>query len=394
MRHRTPCVRPVRCGCRPATPYAAPVAKQPTPHSPVKPPSTGTSSLSSGRARRSTWGQLLERELQRQELQPAPSRRHRPPPAAACSSGTRTSAVRRSRTSPCGARASTPSASSRRRRQVTPQHRPDRGHLRRRRALRSSRQRRGGRGGGDQEPGPDRRLLHRGGLQDAPEDRRLRDQGTLQPHPVGAEGRGWPGPRHLRPQGGRLPRRRLHQGERAHLGPAPHAGHQDPREIRQSFHPSAPRDVKELDFSSRSVFAAVGGHGGGRIDALRRGSGALVWQRRIDGDAETIDKVGGEVFVGGHFDKICTQPAKPGGGACDGQYLARRKGARSRPRTAPWGPGTPRPTAPTGWDARGGDPGTTSSSWEAPSPRSTSTRTGSGPLRGVPVVPLNQQEHH
>jgi outer membrane protein assembly factor BamB len=74
--------------------------------------------------------------------------------------------------------------------------------------------------------------------------------------------------------------------------------------------------VWALALSSTSLYAAVGGHEGGQLDAFDAGTGGLRWNRFADGDVQAVALDGGEVLAGGHFLNACGDTSgAPGGGS-------------------------------------------------------------------------------
>lgn len=71
-----------------------------------------------------------------------------------------------------------------------------------------------------------------------------------------------------------------------------------------------------LALSSTSLYAAVGGHEGGQLDAYDPGTGGRRWSRYADGDVQAVALAGGEVIAGGHFLNACGDTSgAPGGGS-------------------------------------------------------------------------------
>ena len=62
-----------------------------------------------------------------------------------------------------------------------------------------------------------------------------------------------------------------------------------------------------------SLYAAVGGHEGGQLDAYAPSTGRRRWHRFADGDVQAVALTGGEVLAGGHFLNVCGTNA--GGGS-------------------------------------------------------------------------------
>jgi outer membrane protein assembly factor BamB len=74
--------------------------------------------------------------------------------------------------------------------------------------------------------------------------------------------------------------------------------------------------VWALALGSTSLYAGVGGHDGGQLDAFDPGTGGLRWSRFADGDVQAVALAGGEVLAGGHFLNACGDTSgAPGGGS-------------------------------------------------------------------------------
>lgn len=72
--------------------------------------------------------------------------------------------------------------------------------------------------------------------------------------------------------------------------------------------------VWSLALGSTSLYAAVGGHEGGQLDAYDPGNGARLWSRFADGDVQAVALAGGEVLAGGHFLNACGDTSGAAGG--------------------------------------------------------------------------------
>lgn len=74
--------------------------------------------------------------------------------------------------------------------------------------------------------------------------------------------------------------------------------------------------VWALALGSSSLYAAVGGHEGGQLDAYDPATGRRRWSRFADGDVQAVALAGSEVLAGGHFLNACGDTAgAPGGGS-------------------------------------------------------------------------------
>jgi hypothetical protein len=102
------------------------------------------------------------------------------------------------------------------------------------------------------------------------------------------------------------------------------------------------RVVTDITASGDRVYGAMGGPTGGAVFAVSSASGAEVWERRLDGDAEAVEVMGGELFVGGHFNRVCTTPAQSNTGTCLDGSDRRDRGASLDPASGvltSWNPG-------------------------------------------------------
>jgi outer membrane protein assembly factor BamB len=82
------------------------------------------------------------------------------------------------------------------------------------------------------------------------------------------------------------------------------------------WHTAPLGQVWALALGPTSLYAAVGGHEGGQLDAFDPGTGGQRWSRFADGDVQAVALAGGEVLAGGHFLNACGDTAgAPGGGS-------------------------------------------------------------------------------
>ncbi|WP_306207424.1 PQQ-binding-like beta-propeller repeat protein [Actinoplanes sp. RD1] len=89
--------------------------------------------------------------------------------------------------------------------------------------------------------------------------------------------------------------------------------------VDRGFTPKPDSQVNSIAVDGGTVYAATGGQGGRALAYTT--AGRLKWQRVFDGDAVAIATLGGSVYVGGHFDKICRSARNGSQGAClDGSY--------------------------------------------------------------------------
>ena len=80
--------------------------------------------------------------------------------------------------------------------------------------------------------------------------------------------------------------------------------------------------ILDMTVRGNKVFVAAGGPRGGFAAAYGRGAGKPSWRQRFDGDAAAIDATKHTVYVGGHFDELCTtdNTAQNNGDCLDGAY--------------------------------------------------------------------------
>lgn len=87
--------------------------------------------------------------------------------------------------------------------------------------------------------------------------------------------------------------------------------------LDRRFRPTVTAEVNDIAVDGTGVYAATGGQGG-RAVALGL-DGRNRWQRVFDGDTTAITIVGGILYVGGHFDRVClTTRNGPHGSCLDG----------------------------------------------------------------------------
>lgn len=71
----------------------------------------------------------------------------------------------------------------------------------------------------------------------------------------------------------------------------------------RSFQPALPARVLALAVDAQGVYAAIGGTGGRAV--AYTGAGHARWTRVFNGDVHTLVTLGGNVYLGGHFDTAC-----------------------------------------------------------------------------------------
>jgi hypothetical protein len=65
-----------------------------------------------------------------------------------------------------------------------------------------------------------------------------------------------------------------------------------------------PGPVLKITVTSSRVFAGEGGSGG-QVGGYDQSSGAFRWRVQTDGDVQALALIGGELYVGGHFNNVC-----------------------------------------------------------------------------------------
>jgi len=85
--------------------------------------------------------------------------------------------------------------------------------------------------------------------------------------------------------------------------------------VRPAFSTTIGYAVRGLTIAQGELYAAVAGKGG-RAVALNATTGAVRWTVTSDGDVQSVVRVGGTVFIGGHFDHICASAQVGDKGVC------------------------------------------------------------------------------
>lgn len=91
-----------------------------------------------------------------------------------------------------------------------------------------------------------------------------------------------------------------------------------------TFKPAPPYEVYGVAVGASGVYAALGGPGG-RAMAFNVGNGGAQWTITADGDTQTIATMDQTVYVGGHFDNVCTTSATGVMGTCIDGHVHRGK---------------------------------------------------------------------
>ncbi len=94
-----------------------------------------------------------------------------------------------------------------------------------------------------------------------------------------------------------------------------------------SFDPPITRRVIDMVVTKQRVYTAIGGPGGGHAVASDRRSGATVWARFVDGDAQAVTVLGDAVYFGGHFSRACATHDSHGPAGCADALEVRKRGA-------------------------------------------------------------------
>jgi hypothetical protein len=110
-------------------------------------------------------------------------------------------------------------------------------------------------------------------------------------------------------------------------------------DLDTDFRPSPPAVVYAIAADSNRVYAAMGGPGG-RAAAFGAATGNTRWVRVFDGDAQAIAVLDGIAYVGGHFDRACTDGDTGAHGTCQKGSVPRVKLAAVDPdgSLADWAP--------------------------------------------------------
>jgi hypothetical protein len=91
------------------------------------------------------------------------------------------------------------------------------------------------------------------------------------------------------------------------------------------FNPKVPFMVFDLARSNSSVYAAVGG-AGNDVWSITRRAGVREWRRFTDGDVQAVELYGGELYIGGHFNRICAVES-PSYAGCNAATEVRQRAA-------------------------------------------------------------------
>lgn len=83
--------------------------------------------------------------------------------------------------------------------------------------------------------------------------------------------------------------------------------------------------VFDIATSASSVYLATGGHlpAGNSVYATEAGTGTQRWQVRTDGNVQTVEAHGGDVYAGGHFNNVC-RPRADGVSGCQIDFASRK----------------------------------------------------------------------
>jgi hypothetical protein len=133
-----------------------------------------------------------------------------------------------------------------------------------------------------------------------------------------------------------------------------------------AFDPPITSPVFALASDRSSVYAAVGGAGGGFVASYVRKSGHQRWLHRYDGDVTAIARSGSTLYTGGHFESVCktNRTAQSTGDCLDGGQQRRKLAALDLSGSLlSWNPGADSAEGvwalitqrKTNWLAAGGD---------------------------------------
>ncbi len=83
--------------------------------------------------------------------------------------------------------------------------------------------------------------------------------------------------------------------------------------------------VFDITTTASSVYLGTGGHlpAGNSIYATAVGTGAQRWQVQTDGNIQTVETQGGDVYAGGHFNNVC-RLRWDGASGCQVDFAARK----------------------------------------------------------------------
>lgn len=100
----------------------------------------------------------------------------------------------------------------------------------------------------------------------------------------------------------------------------------------KDFNPKIKDIVLDIAVSGSTVYAGLGGPRGGQLWAVSTSDGSQTFQRRLDGDVQSVLVNGGEIYAGGHFNQICPDDATNTVGDCTNPgEITRRQGASFSP---------------------------------------------------------------
>lgn len=91
------------------------------------------------------------------------------------------------------------------------------------------------------------------------------------------------------------------------------------------FNPDVEVELYGIALAKRRIFVAAGGPNGGYAAAFRKSNGSRAWKRRFDGDVQALTRLGGTVYVGGHFGRICHTDQTETTGDCLAGHDVRRR---------------------------------------------------------------------
>jgi outer membrane protein assembly factor BamB len=96
-----------------------------------------------------------------------------------------------------------------------------------------------------------------------------------------------------------------------------------------TFNSKVQRQVIDLVVTKSRVYVAEAGNHGGGLAAVDRRNGRKLWEERMDGDVQAVTVIGGDIYIGGHFDNWCFDDQQNGSGDCQtpGQQLRERVAA-------------------------------------------------------------------
>ncbi len=98
------------------------------------------------------------------------------------------------------------------------------------------------------------------------------------------------------------------------------------RTVRR-FDPNTRHVVLGAHVAGGRVYAAIGGPSGGGLMAVKRSDGSTSWHKRFNGDVEAVTVLNGDLYVGGHFTRVCVDQEQSYGECVTPGESVRRRAA-------------------------------------------------------------------